>query len=259
MTHPKTVIERFHPRPLPFWRRLRTGGGALALSGDGLRLWLPGARRQIYADAQIDDYSGLPRRSYPWRPPLRMRVRARASGPLLGTAGFGFWNNPLAPLGGWPALPAALWFFHASPPSDMPLALGVPGRGWKVAAIDTTTPEAFACAPLALPVALANNIPALERRIWPPIQRALRISEAPITPLAGTWREHTLEWYLDGARFLLDGVVVHECERVPAGPLGFVAWLDNQWAIVTPRGRFGWGLLDTPEQWLELGEIVIET
>jgi len=31
------------------------------------------------SDAQLDDYHGLRRGQWPWRPPLRMSVRARAS------------------------------------------------------------------------------------------------------------------------------------------------------------------------------------
>jgi hypothetical protein len=258
MSRPSALSERFRARPLARWRSLRLGGAGAVVGPHGLRLWLPGAHARSYADAQIDDYAGLARARFPWRPPLRLTVRARASGPLLGTAGFGFWNNPLAPLGGLPALPAAVWFFHASPPSDMPLALGVPGHGWKVACIDAARPAALAWAPLALPVALANRIPALERRVWPHIQRSLRISEAPIPPLGQPWRTHTLEWRRGGARFLIDGACVHETDLAPAGPLGFVAWLDNQWAVVSPRGRFGWGLLDTPEQWLDLDLVEIE-
>ena len=46
--------------------------------------------------------------------------------------------------------------------------------------------------------------------------------------------------------------------RAPRGPLGFVAWVDNQWAVATPRGRFGWGLLASSEQWLDLGVVQIE-
>src|SRR5215467_8832503 len=122
--------DSFRPRPSQRWRATQVGGGRLVVA-DGLRLLLVGARPGRYADAQVDDYTGQPRRRFPWRPPLRMTVRARVSGPLTGTAGFGFWNNPFSPLGGWPALPAAIWFFHASPPSDMPLALGVQGHGWK--------------------------------------------------------------------------------------------------------------------------------
>jgi hypothetical protein len=251
--------DTFRPRPAARWRPTQIGGGRLVVTDLGLRLLVAGARAGRYADAQIDDYAGLPRRRFPWRPPLRLTVRARVSGPLVGTAGFGFWNNPAALLGGRPALPAAIWFFHASPPSDMPLALGVPGHGWKVACIDATRPAALAWAPFAPPVLLLNRAPTLYRRIWPRVQRALSIAEAPIPALGQDWHTCALEWRERSARFTIDGVVVFETDRVPRGPLGFVAWLDNQWAVVTPWGQFGWGLLETAEaQWMDLGSVRIE-
>jgi hypothetical protein len=253
------IEDTFYPRPLARWHATQVGGGRLALLADGLRLMVAGARRTEYSDAQIDDYAGMGRRRFPWRPPLKLKVRARASGQLYGTAGFGFWNNPFSPLGGAPALPSAIWFFYASPPSDMPLALGVPGYGWKAACIDATGPSALAWAPLALPVLLANRAPELYRRVWPRVQRALRIAEAPIAALEQTWREYTIEWRVDSARLLVNGVVMLEIDRPPRGPLGFVAWVDNQWMVATPRGRFGWGLLDAQTQWLDLAFIHVET
>jgi hypothetical protein len=37
-----------------------------------------------------------------------------------------------------------------------------------------------------------------------------------------------------------------------------VAWVDNQYLVVTPQGRLGWGLLAAPgEQWLELAALTI--
>jgi hypothetical protein len=47
----------------------------------------------------------------------------------------------------------------------------------------------------------------------------------------------------------VDGQIVHEAPHAPAGPLGFVAWIDNQYAVVTPQGHFGFGLvpLDQPQ------------
>jgi len=251
------IEDTFLPRTLSRWRPTQVGGGRLALLDDGLRLIMAGARRVTYSDVQIDDYAELARRCFPWRPPLRMTVRARASGPLAGTAGFGFWNNPFSPLGGTPALPAALWFFFDSPPSDMPLALGVPGHGWKAACIDATRPAALAWAPLALPVLLANRSPRLYRRIWPRVQRGLRVAEASIATLGQQWREYTIEWRVNGARFLVDGALVLETDRPPRGPLGFVAWVDNQWLVATPRGRFGWGLLNAEAQWLDLALVRI--
>src|SRR5215831_8092466 len=116
------------------WIRTRPGGGALDVAGSALHLALPGTRAGSYSDAQIDDYTGLPRSRYPWRPPLRLEVRARASHPvadLRGTAGFGFWNAPVTAAGGAPRLPESVWFFAASPPSNMALVPESPAWGWK--------------------------------------------------------------------------------------------------------------------------------
>src|SRR5690349_2165056 len=82
-----------------------------------------------YSDAQLFDYKGQQRRDYPNRPPLRMTVRAWASHPadqLIGTAGFGFWNQPVMPGDLNFRLPRAVWFFFGSRPSNMALAKGVP-------------------------------------------------------------------------------------------------------------------------------------
>src|SRR6266508_3760480 len=68
------VEDTFHPRIALRWRTTQVGGGRLVLGEAGLRLLLAGARRRRYADAQIDDYTGLARRDFPWRPPRRRRT-----------------------------------------------------------------------------------------------------------------------------------------------------------------------------------------
>jgi hypothetical protein len=73
------------------------------------------------------------------------------------------------------------------------------------------------------------------------------------------WHTYVVEWGRDRARFLVDGTSVLDCSTPPRGALGFVMWLDNQYAIVTPWGRFGFGLLDAPGlQWMEVETLVIE-
>lgn len=254
------VNEQFRSRLSRSWRTMQVGGGRIAVTEEGLRLAVASASRARYANAQIDDYSGLARAQFPWRPPLRLTLRARFGGVMRGTAGFGFWNSPLSPLGAvQPALPAALWFFYASPPADMPLARGVPGHGWKAAAIDARTREALAWAPLAPAVLLLNRIAWMYRRIWPRVQRALRVAEAALPPPDQRWRSYAIEWRPDGARLSVDGATVLETERPPHGPLGFVAWVDTQWLVATPDGRFGWGLHDVPgAQWLDIAQLRIE-
>jgi hypothetical protein len=232
------------------------------------RMTLPSATQDLYSDAQVDDYGSglsfrrLSRRSFPHRPPLRLSLRARFSHKTIaGTAGFGFWNHPVAPGGGFPALPRAIWFFYASPPSDMRLAIDVPGRGWKAATIDAARPTALAIAPLAPIVLLLDRSKRLYRRIWPGVQRALTIHEQMLPPSCMTgWHAYTIEWEVNRSRFYVDGQLVHEADQGPHGPLGFVAWIDNQYAVVTPTGRVRFGLVEVQQpQWLEIADVEIQT
>jgi hypothetical protein len=220
-----------------------------------------------YTNAQIDDYQGLRRRHFPWCPPLKLTVRARFSHPsragstgLSGTAGFGFWNDPfLMTERRVPTLPRALWFFYGSPPSDMKLDLKVAGGGWKAAAIDALRPVALLLVPLALPLALLMNLRPLYRVLWPPLQRALNVQESAADVPMTEWHTYVIEWGMAYATLSIDGKPVLEGAPSPRGPLGFVMWLDNQYMIVKPWGRFGWGLLETPgRQWLEVDRLLIE-
>src|SRR5579859_957807 len=91
------------------WKQTCIGGGSLAIANSSLRMSFEAAQRGQYTDAQIDDYGKLPRSEFPWKPPVRLYVRARSSHPaatpantsgeahiLRGTAGFGFWNYPFS-------------------------------------------------------------------------------------------------------------------------------------------------------------------
>lgn len=236
-------------------QRLETGGGQVHFDGRRVRLALPRVSRERYGDAQLHDYAHLPRARYRWRPPLALSVRARMSRGVRGTAGFGFWNNPLAPR---PALPRAAWFLFASPPSSMELAQGVAGNGWKAATIDAGRNEALVWAPPAPLVLLLCRRPAWRDRLWPRVQRALAVDEALLAVDPGEWHTYDLIWLRDRVLFGVDGHEVLRSNYAPRGPLGLVVWIDNQWARVTPAGSFGWGLLEAPgEQWLELEDLHI--
>jgi len=259
----ETISEDFSAALDPHWRRYLVGTGSLESTVSTLRFVVAGATHRRYSDAQIDDYQGLPRRRFLRKPPLRLTVRARFSHPngeLCGTAGFGFWNDPFLMTGArLPALPRTLWFFYGSPPSNMKLDLDVPGCGWKAATLDALRPAALLLAPLALPAAVLMNVPSLYRRLWPPIQRAINVREAAVEANMTAWHTYAVEWGERHARFSVDGDPVLENVPSPRGPLGFVMWLDNQYMIVTPQGRFGWGLLDAPgRQWMEVDSLTIE-
>src|SRR5687768_14952706 len=100
MARPRERIPSGRLVPVPDLQALRLGTGEIQYEDGRSVLTLPRASRDDYSDAQLHDYAGLARRDFPWRPPLAFSIRARLSPHLQGTAGFGFWNNPLAPLGG---------------------------------------------------------------------------------------------------------------------------------------------------------------
>ena len=72
------------------------------------------------------------------------------------------------------------------------------------------------------------------------------------------WHSYQIDWEAKGARFKVDGREVLRCASSPRGPLGFVMWMDNQYAIATPWGRFGHGLLEAHgEQCMEVRSLSI--
>jgi hypothetical protein len=263
LNEPDKVVEDFTSDLDPRWQRYVRGGGSLRLLDGMLRFVNQDTTRDQYTNAQIDDYQGLRRGDFLWRPPLTLTVRARFSHSrtaLVGTAGFGFWNDPFM-MTGWrfPALPRAIWFFFASEESNMKLDLDVPGYGWKAAMIDAMRWPFLALLPtIPLGIALMNLRP-LYRRLWPVAQRAIGVQEALIHSDMRDWHTYKLVWGNAHSRFWVDDEQILACGAAPGGPLGFVMWLDNQYAIVTPWGRFGHGLLkNAGEQWLEVEHVVIE-
>jgi hypothetical protein len=250
-----------HPALAP----LEIGTGRVEQREGVAYLTVENATNNRYCDAQLYDYKGRRRRDFVCRPPLRMTVRAWAShstAELKGTAGFGFWNQPLMPGQMIPRLPRAVWFFFGSRPSEMALARGVPGYGWKTATIDASRLPFLLLAPTAPLAFLVMRIPALYRLLYPVGQWAVGVSEALITPDLADLREphsYRLDWLANTARFYVDDRLILQTPYAPRGPLGFVAWLDNQYAIVTPQGRLGMGLIDVPgREWLALDSLMIE-
>jgi hypothetical protein len=263
----QNVNEDFSPYPASSWQRHVVGNGTLEPTGTTLRLVNSDTSDRRYTNAQIDDYQGMARGRFLWRPPLRLSVQARfshaedhAPSGLSGTAGFGFWNDPfLMTSKRTPILPRAIWFFYASPPSNIKLDPGTPGSGWKAATIDTLRPTALLLAPIAPVMALLMNLRPLYRAFWPPIQRALRIQEAKVDVHMTEWHTYVIHWETHQASFSVDDKTVMQSAPSPQGPLGFVMWLDNQYMVVTPWGRFGWGLLSAPgRQWMEVDWLSIE-
>ncbi len=244
------------------WNTLGVNGGGLVRTAQGLRLLNARSRGERYCNAQLDDYAGLPRSRFPNRPPLRLTVRARFSHPagvLSGTAGFGFWNDPFLMTDlRLPALPRALWFFYAGPPSDMRLAAATPGWGWKAASLDMLQPGAVAALPLAALAAPAMLSSRLYYRLWPFFERRFAIAETLLTASLTDWHEYVLDWQTQQATFGVDGRTVLVAPA-PSGPLGLVIWIDNQYLAVHPSGWLRHGLVaKNATQWLEIDDLSLE-
>ena len=106
---------------------------------------------------------------------------------------------------------------------------------------------------------LLNQVAPFRRRIWTAVQRRLGISYAQIDLDITDWHIYELLWYPDGCRFNVDDKQLMQTPFSPRGPLGFVCWVDNQYMIVTARGRFGWGYLPIIKtQWMEVVDLLIE-
>lgn len=211
-----------------------------------------------YANAQIDDHRE--RAGFTRRPGTTLSLKARFShgaGELVGTAGFGFWNAPYGdPTRRRLTLPQATWFFFASPPNDLPFAPASPGRGWFAATIDATPPSALAMIPLAPVVLGLNQVPFIRRRLWPAVRRGLGIDAGLLDVDMRQWHLYRLEWRPSGCRFTVDGRIVLETPHAPRGPLGFVCWIDNQYLVLTARGRFRAGILTPAQaQWMEISDL----
>ena len=237
-------------------------GGRIEHDGDIVRLVIPPTSSAAYADAQLDDYDHALRR-FGNGPPQALRIRARFSHPadaLKGTAGFGFWNHPFTQTGGVIEPPANVWFFYGSPESNMQVARGMPGHGFKAAAFSSPLPAGEGQGVRAMVTRLAVTFGNLALRL--PItsslamraaQRMLRAREAMLDVDITQWHDYALDWRRDETIFRIDGNEVLRAPKPPRGPLGFVAWIDNYRATATRNGRYEFGYVDVPEaQFIEL-------
>lgn len=262
------VIDNFNNKFHKHWTQVTTGGGKANIVRSVLKLSYESAESTEYTDAQIDDYTMRSRKEYLWKPPLRMTVRAKASHPaatekneegtLKGTAGFGFWNKPFTMQGKWFTLPESVWFFYSSPPSNMALVPGVPGWGWKAQVVHTARVSIVLQAlPLAITM-LYGKISGNSRQAGKWIQRFSGTHEKLIAENFTEWHTYCLEWLPDEVIFYVDEKEMFRSPFSPTKPLGFVAWIDNEFAIATPKGELKFGRMDVGPQALELSSIKIE-
>ncbi len=229
------------------WQITRLGDAQVTCAHGEWRLTLPSASGAQYHDAQISDYKTTG--DFHNAPPLRLSLKARFAGELRGTAGFGFWNHAFVPGERGFRLPQALWFFFNSPPGNIALAKGLPGHGWKAATFDARNWRFLGLLPFAPLGCLLMRSRRMFDALWGIGQRALGVHEVLLdAALLDDYHSYSIDWRADGAAFRVDDTEVLRTDSVPGARLGFVAWVDNQYAIVTPQGHFGQGTLAVPQQ-----------
>jgi hypothetical protein len=247
----------------PSWRVVERNGSIVSAE-NGSRLFALDAVPSGYAVAQIDDYGGTRQRGFRWRPGTSLSLRARFSDSaenLIGTAGFGFWNAPFAdPTVTRLALPQATWFFFASKPNYLPFPRSGPALGWFAGTVDAGTGRALRTVPLAPVALLLNQSTRLRERVWPWVRQRLAIAYTPLAIDLTQWHRYRLDYRPNGCVFYIDDNIVLHTPHAPHGPLGFVCWIDNQYMILTPRGRIGAGVVPTIQsQWMEVADLALTT
>ena len=252
------------PLPVPKLKPDLTRGSLATRAEQGVwHLEIPAGPKRRYRLAQIEDYTSLRRKDYPWQAPLHLSLRARASSvEIPGTWGFGLWNDPygmsLFPdirLFSLPALPNAAWFFFASPHNYLSFRDDLPAHGALAATFRSPHWS-------GLQTALSAH--ALPFLVFPPSARfyrqlAQRFIQEDSTDLAvdpRLWHTYEISWKTDSVAYQVDGIIVLETKVSPLGPLGLVIWVDNQYAAFPPDGRITWGALENPiPAWIEVTDI----
>lgn len=248
------------------FRKLEIGGGEVETTSRAVaRMMIPGLSRG-YADAQLDDYRDKSRKHFPWYPPLQLKLRARASASNpSGTLGFGFWNDPFTLSLGQggaarrlPAAPQTVWFFYGSPPNHFTFSPDAAGHGFKAMAIRAPAIPSLLLTPLAAAGVLLAQIPGVRKPVLKTALQTLKSAEAELDVTLDEWHQYALVWDVNLVRFEIDDrLVLQEQIRVP-GPLGFVTWIDNQYAIASPEMGFRFGTIPTDRpQWLEISNLEI--
>lgn len=241
------------------------GGGKVHRLGDsGWRLEIPPTKKGQYSLAQLDDYSSIVRRNFPWSAGVCINLNARASSRTIpGTWGFGLWNDPfgLAILKGGgarlPALPNTAWFFFASDANYLSLRDDLPANGQLAATFSS---------PRNLPPSLLLRMPLFLLVFLQPVARVLRgwlrdqvRQDAVYFDHDPTeWRRYSIEWGYEQVIFKVDGSVILDGAVAPEGPLGLVIWVDNQYASWREDGRLRFGnLASNVPAWIEIADLEV--
>ena len=83
-------------------------------------------------------------------------------------------------------------------------------------------------------------------------------AEAILSTPLDEWHEYRLVWQIDAVQFEVDGELALDAPITSRGPLGFVAWIDNQYAVLSESRGIRFGVVPTEEPaWLEVADLEI--
>ena len=227
---------------------------------NGWKLGIQKGDSLSYRDAQLDDYSQLPRHKFPHRT-LSLSLRARISSiSPAGTWGFGLWNDPFGLSLGFggspfrlPALPNAVWFFYASPQNYLSFTDNKPAQGFLA---QTFRSPKFH--PLLMLVGLTLPFSPRSTRIL--LSKVIDEDSIALRVDVTQWHKYKLEWEAKRTAWYIDDVLAFESPVSPnaSRPLGVIIWIDNQYAAFTPEGKIAFGVLENEEEWLEIKGLEIK-
>lgn len=253
------MIE-YMQKPQPVLQPRQTAGTSVREVFPGVwHLEIPTGPKGRYRLAQMDDYYALKRSQFRWQPPFHISLRARASAQALpGTWGFGLWNDPFSlslGIGGgerrFPAMPNAVWFFHASPPNYLSFRNDLPAQGFLAATIRSPHFPPLLLA-LAAPLGAMLVIPGVAQLGRWLLRQFIHQDASQIKTDITAWHTYEFDWQAHKVQMCLDGKVVLDTPVSPGGPLSLVIWIDNQYAALPPKGILAYGALANPEPaWIE--------
>ncbi len=252
-----------------------TSNASVEKIAGGWRLGIGAGGASSYRDAQLDDYAGLRRMQFPHRPEQSQRISLSLSArtstlSAAGTWGFGLWNDPFGLSLGFggnpfrlPALPNAAWFFYASPQNYLSFKGGLgtdekttrPTRPPAANGFMAQTFRSPRFHPLLIPAGLALPFSRAATRNL--LGRVIAEDSSALSVDTTQWHRYRLEWGAERVAWDVDEVRVFESPVSPHPPLGLIIWIDNQYAAFTPEGKISAGVLESGEEWLEVGEVMI--
>jgi hypothetical protein len=256
-----------------------SNGASVTSTENGWRLGIQKGDSLHYRDAQLDDYSQLPRHKFPHRPssPLRtsLSLRAKVSSiSAAGTWGFGLWNDPFGLSLGFggnpfrlPALPNAVWFFYASEENYLSFANGDGGRVGRTLFSPVSRPSVangFMAQTFRSPkfhplLILAGLVlPFSRKRTRKLLSKVIDEDGVALSMDVTQWHSYRLEWGTKRVVWYVDDAPVFESPVSPNPPLGVIIWIDNQYAAFTPEGKIAFGVLEGKEEWLEIEGLEIK-